>query len=440
MTRIHRVAIGLVGCVLLISLLLTLFLPTLCKSIGWWQYHRAEELNARIGWVVATEYPPPGESIPDSAVHRINKLTSSREASYRRAVVGFSAARSLRSSALNDRDLVALANSRIGALGGSYPPPLTISEWKGILNSARSELETALQLNPENKDAYSALIHACLREPAPNPEKAVEICGRFEAHFPNDPDMHASCGYALESSNGRELAIRHLLKAVELDPLHTASIQLSWLFARDGNLDEAIETLKKFIGKEPSLGLRSAQVLLDSFSRARDRISESKAALLQNPNDIEAVKGLALEYSRVGADEIALKWLERAYELNPDDPEVIWRLALLKSMTEDDEAAIELYETLLERGQEPISRGNILTLLGDAYLKAGNTEKALAYYREAVELQPCPSTNALFHLARFYDKIGNDKLAEEYAKKYVEQRKRDRGLFARIRAFLKGLL
>jgi len=440
MTRIHRITIGFVGCVLLVSLLLTLFLPTVCKSIGWWQYHRAEKLNQRIGEAVANEYPPPGETIPDATIRRINKLTSRRETSYQRAVAAFSAARSLRSSALNDRDLVALANSHIGALGGSYPPLQTISEWKQTVTSARSELETALQLNSENKDAYSALIHFYLREPEPNPEKAVDVCRKFEKRFPDDPDMHASYGYALENSHDRDSAMQHFLKAVELDPLHTANIQLSWLFARDGNLDEAIEVLEKFIKRKPSLGLRSAQVQMDHLSRARDRIAQSEAALSQNPNDIEAIKILAEAHSRIGAEEMALHWLERAYELNPNDSDVIWRLALKKSTMGKAEAAIELYDILLDNAEKPISRESILILLGDASFKAGDSDKALACYKKAVESTPHASSWALFHLAKYYDKIGNDKLAEEYSRKYVEHRKRDEELLANIRALLKGFL
>ena len=326
-----------------------------------------------------------------------------------------------RPSALNDEDLVVLANSRVSSLGRSYPHLHTFSHVRETLALAREELEDAIQKNGKNKDAYSSLILANLSQFEANPEGAVEVCRRFEKAFPGDADMHFYCAYAYLSSNDKESAQPHLEKAIELDSASYAIIYYSQILSEEGRADEARKFLEKFVEDNPSSPeMRLIKDQLDREEKALRLLEEIEAKLAENPDDFKAARELAEALSQSSQHDLAYEWHQKAYDMKPDDEWALRRLADFK-MSRDPEGAVKLYKKLLG-----MSRDKVYTMefIGQAYFEAGNFEDALAWYEKA-ERNPEHYSMLLFRIAECYDKMGKSELADEYSRRFIRRRKRE---------------
>lgn len=92
-----------------------------------------------------------------------------------------------------------------------------LQSWEsGDPKGCRDSIDKLLERNPKHKQARQLL--ADLHLDGGSTEKAKELLEQLLAEFPNDAQIHHSLGMLYDTMTDNEAALRHLSRAVELDP------------------------------------------------------------------------------------------------------------------------------------------------------------------------------------------------------------------------------
>ena len=123
------------------------------------------------------------------------------------------------------------------------------------------------------------------------------------------------------SENDPQTGERLLIRACELDPALGESWRvLTWLYERQGRIDEAVETAQSYVNQEPQNAVARVNLgqLLARVGRTDDAEAVLHAAVESAPNDAEAHARLAEFYLQTKRDPSkATAAAERATELAP---------------------------------------------------------------------------------------------------------------------------
>jgi tetratricopeptide (TPR) repeat protein len=118
--------------------------------------------------------------------------------------------------------------------------------------------------------------------------------------------------------------IEKLKDKVEKDPSSTLFVPLAEKYRQAGQLDDAIEVLKRGIDNQP--GYMSARVALGKIYLEKDMKAEARSefeqVVISIPDNIFAQRKLADIYKDTGEVDLAIKQYEKVLELHPDDEEV----------------------------------------------------------------------------------------------------------------------
>jgi tetratricopeptide (TPR) repeat protein len=118
--------------------------------------------------------------------------------------------------------------------------------------------------------------------------------------------------------------IEKLKDKVEKDPSSTLFVPLAEKYRQAGQLDEAIEVLKKGIEHQP--GYMSGRVALGKIYLEKDMKNEAKVefeqVVINIPDNIFAQRKLADIYKDIGEVDPAISQYEKVLELHPADEEV----------------------------------------------------------------------------------------------------------------------
>ena len=88
------------------------------------------------------------------------------------------------------------------------------------------------------------------------------------------------------------------------------------------------------------------------MEEVQSRITDFKARLQSNPDDVEALQGLADMYMQVSMYSQAEEYLLRAVELLPEDPHVRTHLGIVLGQVGDLEGARQEFERVVSRQPE----------------------------------------------------------------------------------------
>lgn len=92
-----------------------------------------------------------------------------------------------------------------------------VQSWNGgDPEGCRSTLEALLARNPQHKGGRELLADLHLDEG--DPGSAKRVLEDLLAEFPNDPHVHHSLGLLYDAMHDRTRSLRHLARAVELEP------------------------------------------------------------------------------------------------------------------------------------------------------------------------------------------------------------------------------
>ncbi|MDE3137675.1 MAG: tetratricopeptide repeat protein [Acidobacteriota bacterium] len=221
--------------------------------------------------------------------------------------------------------------------------------------------------------------------------------------------------------------------------------------------DQAISYYKKALTFDPSavdIRLKMAETYAEA-QRLHDAVDSAQSILKEHPDDLATHRLLARIYVRslgqmgTGSDQdhtlsLAVEQYEAILKLDPGDREAgLWLARLYRFQNQpekaekvleqmlardpSDEPALEQYtQLLLDQGHadEAVSRlskiagqassGRLYDLLGDAYARMNNPDKAIASYRQAIALEPDVPSHWRRLARLLFDQDKYDEAAKAY--------------------------
>jgi tetratricopeptide (TPR) repeat protein len=182
-------------------------------------------------------------------------------------------------------------------------------DWEG----AEQEFQQALRLNPKGAQAgYSQLLCIMGRkdEALPHIELALEL-------DPLSPALHHTYGQVLGYYHRRwDDAIAAYRRTLEIEPnFRFAFGNLSNVLAAKGMYDEALDILRKMFADDAE----RTKALEDGFKKAgyegaHRALADLKTEWYGKPDKSVKAMGIAGNYFQAGEVDLAIDWLEKAYE------------------------------------------------------------------------------------------------------------------------------
>ena len=279
------------------------------------------------------------------------------------------------------------------ALDPTAPQPIEllgdISGAMGRHNEAIDYYDRYLQLDDRGTRVMYKLALAFIRQG--RSAQAIDPLRRATGLDDRFAEAHYLLGLALRDLGNGEQALTELRRAVTLNPaLIPAREELADLYLARGPLREAIEQLEAIAALEPSRPERAVNV--------------------------------ALTLSRSGQREAAVVFLRRAAERHPDSPVLfaaLGRVWLETAAADDDPSAVrKAIAALQPSARRPDATSEVLALLGEAQLRAGDVADAERTLQQAVTRQPVVAV-AYRHLAEAARRRGHAAAARDAEARYL---------------------
>lgn len=329
----------------------------------------------------------------------------------------------------------------------------------GRPEDALADADHVLELRPDDSQAFAirtgSLIDLERFEEAEEAHRHLKAMAEQVAEGGGDEDKAArACGALAMFYAGQDRAdeARQTFdECLESYPAHPLVRQwASDFYARDGQLEKTFEIWRLAIEESPEdLALRSklADLLL-----AAGRGDEAAEVLVEGAELFDTRASwqlLASMYRKTGDHSKSRAALEKAIERSRGEPETL-RFALgdLLVAEGDYERAEEVAASLKEPSYRNLLRGSILLakgepkaalslletglrlwpnnagaryMAGSAALQMGDTQRAMAEFREAVRVDE-RETDASLELARLYFSDGKWKPAQQFAERHIAKR------------------
>jgi len=145
----------------------------------------------------------------------------------------------------------------------------------------------------------------------------------------------------------------------------------------------------------------------------REMLAALEERVATNPSDLEGHRLLGLALGRVGREAEAVSHVDEAARLGGDDPDALLRIGMAYSAISAIDKAQIAYERLLKLSP---NNPKALNNLGNVAIRRGDQEKAIAYYRQAVEADPryLMAYHRLAGVLKLYGRL--DDAADTYGK------------------------
>ncbi len=222
---------------------------------------------------------------------------------------------------------------------------------QGETEEAITELKSAVDLGQGVVQADILLVLSHLQKK--EYEKALEASKALEARMPKSPVPFNLTGLAYLYKGDAELASKQFNKALAIDPnFFTAEMNL----VRIDFANNDIEAMER----------------------------RYKSILAKSDKHLGALLGMADVAAKKGKPEDAEKWLDQAYQLNPDLPQPGIALTRYYLTFKKSAKALQLANTLLKKFSK---NPNVLKVVGDAQLAAGEIDSAIRSYEMLTEQQ-----------------------------------------------------
>jgi tetratricopeptide (TPR) repeat protein len=115
------------------------------------------------------------------------------------------------------------------------------------------------------------------------------------------------------------------------------------------------------------------------------QVRELQARLDKNPNDVEALQGLAAMFFQINDFKKSGEYLARYVALRPDDSEALLQLANIHFDGREWTKAQELYTRYLSKNPP---KADVLSDLGITYRETEQFDRAIELFHQAQELAP----------------------------------------------------
>jgi len=219
--------------------------------------------------------------------------------------------------------------------------------------------------------------------------------------------------------------IEPLRRAIGLDDRFAEAHYLLGLALRGrGNTDQALTELRRAIALDAALipaREELADLSLSRGGRVREAVDQLEAIAALEPSRPERVVDVAYALARSGQREAALLTLNRAAERHPGSSVLLaalGRIWLEMAAAENDSSAVrKAIAALQPQARRPDATSEVLTLLGEAQLRAGNVADAERTLQQAVTRQPVVAL-AYRHLAEAARRRGHSAVARDAEARY----------------------
>lgn len=251
---------------------------------------------------------------------------------------------------------------------------------------AKNAYNQALMHTPEFADALIGLAkHALIDRDLATAEKFVDqTTGKQPGHV----DAWLFKGDLLRVKGESNDALAAYGKAIALKPDHVAAyIARSHLLINAQKFDDAkaeLDAARKYDAK--SLLVTYSQALLD-FKQGKHAVAlESiQQVLRESPNHMPSVLLAGMVQFALGATQQAEQHFKRYLEATPGDPYASRLLVAALLKNGDADRAIKSLAPLLKSGEKD---AQLLTLAGEAYLRAKDFSRATEYFEQANAIAP----------------------------------------------------
>ncbi|RLT34366.1 MAG: hypothetical protein DWI57_16675, partial [Chloroflexi bacterium] len=301
-----------------------------------------------------------------------------------------------------------------------------------LLRAAETILLEAQRVNPLNTDHTANLARlyrswADLESDPAQRQAALEKSLRdYETALvlsPNAAHLWNEKGATLTLMERNEEAEATYLRSLAIDDrFENTYLLLSEFYDRTGQTEKLADLLKKGLEQIPnSSQLRSfLGVVLARTGDMQGALETNLGIVETNPNDLNAIRNLAILYRDMDQPADSIVWGERAVALAGSDASIavpILRLLVeLYTRQEQPEQVTIQYERM--RALAPDDVG-ILSTLASNYLQAQRTDEAVDILQHLMTLEPANYLYPL-QLAQIYAQLGDPATAKPLAQKALE--------------------
>ncbi len=216
------------------------------------------------------------------------------------------------------------------------------------------------------------------------------LAGRFEEAIADRREVIRS--YPEES----EGFVLHAL--IYLDPETFAD--------RIGKLADQLDTDRSFSG-----GLVTSGNVLNDLSEYRLAMELYDQSLVIEPRRVDADLNRGAMFQRLGANEEAISAFQSALNKDPDQADALHGIATSLYWLGRKQEALEHMQRALDIERSPFSRGNLLLHSAEMYLDLGDPMRAITLMNAAVEEGALKAYNGLFITVSSYEALGKPETA-----------------------------
>ena len=277
-------------------------------------------------------------------------------------------------------------------------------EKTGNLIDAVKTIEIALSYWPN--ESLWHLEAAELWKRLGNLEKPIEHLRLASIYTPDDVEIKRSIGFALQKANKPTEALPYLLNVVQKNPADTDSwTALSEVYQKTGDLELAEESTQKAIEIDPSSVTAHLQAGKVSWARGEleKALDQVQLAISLDPEDPDNYVFMARLYAENGNKGKALEMLEKASGSDNATVRTVIDHANLLNEINGSVAARDLIAYFSQKYPE---NPELLMLLAEAEESCGETAKAEAVAKKALNIQPTDKDIHML-LGRILEKNGN---------------------------------
>ena len=201
----------------------------------------------------------------------------------------------------------------------------TMDQKDRILKMAINTFEISATIKTDEAQTYT-MLSTC-NHLAGNTDKSENYILKAVELTPNDANVNLTAGQIFMQKQEFETALPYVKKAVELEPSNTKSIRnLAQIYYDIGQLEESIQTYEVAINKETDPKVKAdlyfnLGILYNRVGNLEEAEYNFTNSLDENPDDVEAVMGMAQVFENAEKWRKAEKFYRELIAVDPDNPE-----------------------------------------------------------------------------------------------------------------------
>jgi len=228
----------------------------------------------------------------------------------------------------------------------------------GMTKEAIGQLSQARDLDPNFWRNHRALCVAYSK--LGDNLQALQACKRVTELVPGFAEGWSNLGVAYYRLGQFENSTEALQKAIAIRPTANDDSNMGVAQFFLGHYQESVQYFEKAVALNPkNPGLRANLGDAYYWSNQRDKataewdaaIQAALKALDDNPNDAAAMGALAICYAKKHDDPDAVKWIQKARQLQPDDTDLMYREVTIHAKAERITEAIQILTQALQKGR-----------------------------------------------------------------------------------------